>query len=72
MRRLFTAVAAVLAVATAVGLVLLWPGDVQAPLGGGIAVTSERAKALEVEETICSGFGGRRCQIGRASCRERV
>ena len=42
--RLFTAVAAVLAVATVVGLVVLWPGDVETPLAEGFAVDTQRAE----------------------------
>jgi uncharacterized membrane protein len=60
--RLFTAIAAVLALATAAGLAILWPGDPEAQIGAGIAVDTERAEVTEVEETICPGFGQQRCQ----------
>jgi uncharacterized membrane protein len=60
--RLLTAIAALLAVATAVGLAVLWPGDPEAQIGGGIAVETERAEVTEVEETTCPGFAEQRCQ----------
>jgi uncharacterized membrane protein len=60
--RLFTAIVAVLAVATAAGLAILWPGDPEARIGAGIAVDTERAEVTEVEETVCPGFGEQRCQ----------
>jgi uncharacterized membrane protein len=61
--RLFTAIAVALALATVIGLVLLWPGDVSAPLRGGLNTTSETAEVLDVEETFCPGFGDRPCQL---------
>jgi uncharacterized membrane protein len=61
--RLFTAIAVALALATVIGLVLLWPGDVSAPLRGGLNTTSESAEVLDVEETFCPGFGDRPCQL---------
>jgi uncharacterized membrane protein len=61
--RLFTAIAVVLAVATAAGLAILWPGDSELQIGAGIAVESEEAEVLEVEERLCPGFGRQRCQI---------
>ena len=63
MSRLFTAIAVALALATVIGLVLLWPGDVSAPLRGGLNTTSETAEVLDVEETFCPGFGDRPCQL---------
>jgi uncharacterized membrane protein len=64
--RIFTAVAALLAVATAAGLAILWPGDPEAQIGAGISVDTERAEVVEVEETICPGFGQQRCQLATA------
>jgi uncharacterized membrane protein len=60
--RVFTAIVAVLALATAAGLAILWPGDTEARIGAGIAVDTERAEATRVEEGICPGFGEQRCQ----------
>jgi uncharacterized membrane protein len=60
--RLFTGVAVALALATVIGLVVLWPGNVAAPLAGGLNTTTETADVLEVRETFCPGFGERRCQ----------
>ena len=62
MSRLLTAIAALLALATAAGLAILWPGDPEARIGGGIAVDTERAEVTEVEETLCPGFAQQRCQ----------
>lgn len=62
MSRLLTGIALALALATAVGLAVLWPGDVAAPLAGGLNTTTQSAEVLEVRETFCPGFGDRRCQ----------
>jgi uncharacterized membrane protein len=59
---IFTAIVAVLVLATAAGLAILWPGDPEARIGAGIAVDSERAEVTEVEETTCPGFEEQRCQ----------
>jgi hypothetical protein len=61
--RLFTGIAVALALATVVGLVVLWPGHVGTPLEGGLNTTSESADVLEVQETACPGFEDRRCQL---------
>ena len=49
--------------ATAAGLAILWPGDPEAQIGGGIAVESHAAEVVQVEETLCPGFGQQRCQL---------
>ena len=61
--RLFTAVAAVLAVATVVGLVVLWPGNVETPLAEAFAVDTQRAEVERVEERLCPNFTEQTCQI---------
>jgi uncharacterized membrane protein len=61
--RLFTGVVGVLAIATLAGLVLLWPGDVETQLGGGILVDSESAEVERVEERVCAGFAEQKCQL---------
>ena len=66
MIRLFTLVAAVIAVATLAGLVLLWPGDVESQVAQGIAVDSEKASVEKVEEGPCTGFTGQQCQLATA------
>ena len=66
MNRLFTVIAVALAVATAAGLAILWPGDPEAQIGAGIAVETEEAEVVEVEETLCPGFGRQRCQLATA------
>jgi uncharacterized membrane protein len=64
--RIFTAIAVALAVATAAGLAILWPGDPEARIGAGLAVDTERAEVVEVEESVCPGFGQQRCQLATA------
>jgi uncharacterized membrane protein len=61
--RLFTAVAAALALATAVGLVVLWPGDVETPLAEAFAVDTQRAEVRRVEERLCPNFMQQTCQL---------
>ena len=66
MNHLLTAVAVGLAVATAVALAVLWPGDSEVRIGAGLAVDTETAEVLEVRESICPGFGQQRCQLATA------
>ncbi|HEY7453114.1 MAG TPA: YibE/F family protein [Thermoleophilaceae bacterium] len=66
MIRALTLVAVALAVATVVGLVLLWPGEIESQVAQGIAVESEAAKVVSVEEEICAGFAGQQCQLVKA------
>jgi uncharacterized membrane protein len=61
MKRALTAVAVMLAVATAGGLAILWPGDTE--VRNSLAVESRKAKVVEVLETACPGFGSQRCQL---------
>jgi uncharacterized membrane protein len=60
--RLFTVVAALLAVATIVGLIVLWPGDVESEVAEGILVDSERGTVERVEATVCPGLIGQNCR----------
>jgi uncharacterized membrane protein len=60
--RLFTGVAAVLAAATIVGLIVLWPGEVESGVAEGILVDSERGTVERVEETVCPGLIGQNCR----------
>jgi uncharacterized membrane protein len=62
MTRLFTGVAAVLAVATIAGLIVLWPGEVESGIAEGILVDSERGTVERVEETVCPGLIGQDCR----------
>jgi uncharacterized membrane protein len=64
--RLFTLVAAALAVATVAGLILLWPGHVESQVAQGVAVESEKATVQKVEEGLCVGFSGQQCQLATA------
>jgi uncharacterized membrane protein len=64
--RAFNLVAAGLAVATVMGLILLWPGHVESQVAQGIAVDSESAKVDRVEEGFCSGFATQQCQFVKA------
>ena len=66
MLRLFTLVAVGLAVATVVGLIVLWPCDVQSQVAQGISVESEKATVEKVEEGLCTGLSGQRCQVATA------
>jgi uncharacterized membrane protein len=65
--RAFNLVAAALAVATVIGLVLLWPGHVESQVAQGIAVESHKAKVDRVEERFCAGFQTQRCQLVEAT-----
>jgi uncharacterized membrane protein len=60
--RLFAGVLVALAIATAVGMAILWPGEVSTQLGEGLAVDSQKATVERVEETLCAGFTEQRCQ----------
>jgi uncharacterized membrane protein len=60
--RLFVGVLVVLAIATAAGIVILWPGEVSTQLGGGVGVDAQKATVERVEETLCPGFTEQRCQ----------
>ncbi len=64
--RAFTLVAAGLAVATVVGLVVLWPGDVETQIAQGVAVETEPATVTKVVEGLCTGLSGQRCQLATA------
>jgi uncharacterized membrane protein len=61
--RIFTLVAAAIAVITVAGLILLWPGKVESQVAQGIAIESEKATVQKVEEGLCVGFSGQRCQL---------
>jgi uncharacterized membrane protein len=61
--RFFAAVVAVLAVATVVGLVVLWPGHVETTLAEGFAVDTQRAEVQRVEERLCPNFTQQTCQL---------
>jgi uncharacterized membrane protein len=65
-KRALTAVAVILAAATAAGLAVLWPGDSEARIQGGLAVESETAEVVEVRESLCPGLGNQRCQLAIA------
>jgi hypothetical protein len=53
MRRTFEYLVAAIAVGTVVGLVALWPGDVDAPVSEGLAADTERAEAQSVTYEEC-------------------
>jgi hypothetical protein len=60
--RFFTAVVAVLAVATGVGLVVLWPGHVETTQAEGF-VDTQRGEVRRVEERLCPNFTEQKCQL---------
>jgi uncharacterized membrane protein len=63
MKRALTAVAVMLAVGTAAGLAILWPGHTETRLAGSLLVDTQTAEVVEVNETICPGLGNQRCQL---------
>jgi uncharacterized membrane protein len=65
--RLFTLVAAVIAVATVVCLIVLWPGQVESQVAQGITTDSERAHVDSVREGFCAGFATQQCQFVHAT-----
>jgi uncharacterized membrane protein len=60
-------VAAALAAGTVIGLILLWPGDVESQVAQGIAVDSQKAKVDSAREAFCAGFATQQCQFVRAT-----
>jgi uncharacterized membrane protein len=64
--RAFNLVAAALAGVTVIGLILLWPGQVESQVAQGIVVDSETAKVDRVEEAYCAGFATQQCQFVKA------
>jgi uncharacterized membrane protein len=64
--RIFTAVAIALAIATVVGIAILWPGHARAHIGVGLAVDTQKAEVTEVRESLCPGLGQQRCQLATA------
>ena len=52
-RRLFELLVAAIAVGTLVGLIALWPGDVDAPVSEGLAAETERAEVESVTYEDC-------------------
>jgi uncharacterized membrane protein len=67
MIRLFTIVAAALAVATAIAMVALWPGPVESRVAEGLDTESERADVTSVREAFCAGVANQRCQLVHAT-----
>src|SRR3712207_2311536 len=68
MKRALTAVAVMLALATAVGLAILWPGDTE--VRNSLSVDALKADVVEVLETTCPGLGNQRCQLVTAELTE--
>jgi uncharacterized membrane protein len=60
--RLFTLVVAALALATVIGLALLWPGPVRQNLDAGLLADSDRGKVESVREFACAGVTGNTCR----------
>ena len=67
MTRAFSLVAVALAAATVIGLIVLWPGQVESQIAQGIAVENEKAKVERVDERFCAGFATQECQFVRAT-----
>jgi uncharacterized membrane protein len=68
-KRILTAVAVVLAAATAAGLAILWPGDTETRLAGDVSVDTQKAEVVEVRESICPALGAQRCQLATVRLR---
>lgn len=60
--RVFAAIVAALALATAVGMVILWPTDVDAKVGESIVAKSDTATVMSVDEFPCSGLNTDTCR----------
>ena len=59
-----------LAVGTAAGLAILWPGDTKGRVQNSLAVDTQKAEVVEVNETTCPGLGEQRCQLVTARLTE--
>lgn len=53
---MFAAIVVALGLATAAGMALLWPGDVDTRVGEAIVTKSDTATVLSVDEFACSGL----------------
>jgi uncharacterized membrane protein len=65
--RAFTIAAAALAIATAIAMVVLWPGHVESRVAQGLDSESERADVTRVREAFCAGVPNQRCQFVHAT-----
>lgn len=54
--RVFAAIVAALAIATIVGMALLWPGEVDTKVGEAIVTKSDTATVMSVGEFACAGL----------------
>jgi hypothetical protein len=60
--RLFTLTVVALALATLVGLALLWPGSVRRNIDAGLLADSDRGKVEKVSEFACAGVNSDTCR----------
>ena len=60
--RIFTAVTVAIAVATAIGMALLWPSPVTTAIGESVAAGSQSASVERVTEYRCEGFNTQTCR----------
>jgi uncharacterized membrane protein len=60
--RLFTTIVAAIAVATAIGMAILWPGQVETDIGESVGAGSERASVQRITEYRCQGFNTQTCR----------
>ena len=56
-----------IAAATVVGMVVLWPGHVESRVAEGLDTESERADVTSVREAFCAGVASQRCQLVHAT-----
>lgn len=59
--RVFAAIAILLAVATVVGMAVLWPGDTPSGVGESVVIDSEAATVERVEQFPCQSLGTDTC-----------
>ena len=64
---MFAGIAILLAVATAIGMAVLWPGDTPSGVGESIVVDSEAATVERVNQFSCQSLGTDTC--GRVTVR---
>ena len=60
-----------LALATGVGMVVLWPGEVEAKLSGSLARDSYKAEVESVQPVPCPALSTGGCQLATVRLKQR-